>query len=313
MNAVNLSAVDLNLLLVVATVLEERSATRAAQRLHVTQSAVSNALKRARVLFGDPLVVREARGLTPSPRAAELLPALRGWLEEARRLVANAAAFDPNTSTRRFTIACADAVAIALLEPILALLRRRAPRASLRLLTLERLLAEDALARGDADLLIGIPPVLPPGHAASLVYREPLMCIVRRDDRRVTKRLGLDLYASLPHVELALFGAVDEAVDRALARRGRAREVAVTLPHFATVPLAVLAIGGVATVGARLARAFASWMPLRVLAPPVRLAPIEIRQVWHRRSDADPAAVFLRGLVEAAGRPASPRSRARTS
>ncbi len=298
----NLAAIDLNLLNVVATVLEERSATKAAARLHVTQSAVSNAMRRARDLFGDPLVTREAYGLAPTPRGAELLPALRAWLEEARRLVAKAPVFDPGTSTRTFTVACTDAVAIALLQPMLRLLTKRAPSARLRLVTLDRMIAHDGLARGEVDLLIGIPPVMPPGHEAERIYQDPLACIVRRDHPRVRSKLTLPLFASLPHVDLALFGAVDDTIDRALARHGKARTVTVALPHFSSVPLAVLETDGIATLSSRLARAFAARLPLKVLEPPLALEPVEVRQVWHRRSETDAAVGFLRALVREAAR-----------
>ncbi|MFT3772645.1 MAG: LysR family transcriptional regulator [Minicystis sp.] len=302
MTDVNLAAVDLNLLNVVATVLEERSATRAAAKLHVTQSAVSNSVRRARELFRDPLVVREPHGLRPTPRGEALLPPLRAWLEEARRLVADAPRFDPRTSARTFTIACSDAVAITLLRPLLQVLGARAPGTKLRLQTLDRLIAEDGLARGEVDLLLGIPPVLPAGHDAELVYRDGLECIVRRGHPRVRDRLTLGLYAALPHVELALFGSIDGAVDRALAKEGRARSVKVALPHFSSVPLAVLESDCVATLSSRIARAFAASFPLRVLRPPVALDEIEIRQVWHRRSEDDDGVRFLRRAVLAAAR-----------
>jgi len=278
-------------------VLEESSATRAAAKLHVTQSAVSNSLRRAREIFGDPLVVREPHGLSPTPRALRLLPALRAWLEEARRMVSNAPSFDPATSTRSFGIACSDSLAIILLKPLLRRLQRVAPHVRLRFLTLDRLISADALARGEADLLIGIPPVLPAAHEAELVYRDPMKCIVRRDHPRVRSRLGLETYASLPHVDIALFGTVDDRVDRALARHGKSRVVSVALPHFAAVPLAVLETDGVATLSERLARVFAEQFQLRVFKPPVELEPIEIRQVWHRRSADDEALLFLRSLI----------------
>lgn len=300
MRDVNLAAIDLNLLNVVATVLEERSATRAAEKLHVTQSAVSNAMRRARDLFGDPLVAREPHGLRPTPRGEALHPALRAWLEEARRLVAGAPRFDPRSSSRTFTIACVDAVAIALLRPLLRVLASRAPNTALRLLTLDKLIAEDGLARGQVDLLLGMPPVVPAGHDAELVYRDLLACIVRRDRGRLT----LDRYAALPHVEVALFGAVDSTVDRALAKVGRARHVKVAVPHFSSLPLGVLEVDGVATVSNRIARAFAAIFPLRVLKPPVALDPIEVRQVWHRRSEGDDGVTFLRRAVRAAARAA---------
>ncbi|MEO8181031.1 MAG: LysR family transcriptional regulator [Deltaproteobacteria bacterium] len=307
----NLAAIDLNLLNVLATVLEKRSATRAAAELHVTQSAVSNALKRARELFGDPLVVRRPYGLEPTARASALLPSLRAWLEEARRLVAGAEPFDPACSTRTFCIACSDAVAVTLLQPMLRLLDARAPGTSLRMQTLDRLISESGLERGETDLLIGIPPVLPPRHEAELVYRDELECIVRRDHPTLRSRLTLAAFASLPHVDLALFDVVDDTIDRALSRHGRSRTVRVALPHFSSVPLAVLATDCIATLSSRLARTFAARLPLRVFPPPVALDAIEVRQVWHRRSEADGAVEFLRTLVRDAAQLSSPKARGR--
>lgn len=292
----------MNLLHVVATVLRERSATKAAARLHVTQSAVSNALRRARAIFGDPLVTREPHGLAPTARGLALLQPLQAWVEEARRLVGDAPVFDAARSTRTFTIACTDAIALTLLPALVRRLRAAAPCTRLRLLTLERLLAEEPLGRGECDLLIGIPPVVPPGHAAELVYRDPFACLVRRDHPAVTARLSLERFASLPHAELALFGTNDDTIDRALARHGKAREIAFSLPHFSAVPLAVMESDAVATLGRRVARAFAERYPLRVLTPPVKLPPMSIRQVWHRRAESDPAVAFLRKLVVTAAR-----------
>lgn len=307
MNEVNLGSVDLNLLHVLATVLQERSATRAARRLHVTQSAVSNALSRARNLFADELVVRVPYGLQPTPRAAALLPALSAWVEDARQLLTPSPTFAPEGSTRTFRIACSDAVALTLLQPILRLLHERAPNARLRMLTLDRLVAEDGLARGQVDLLIGMPPVVPSGHDAELVYTDPMECIVRRNHPGVRVRLSLDAFASLPHVDLALFDSVDDTIDRALAKHGLSRTVQIALPHFSSVPLAVMQTNCVATLSSRIARAFAQRMPLRVLRPPLSLEPIEIRQVWHKRSANDPATQFLREIVRNAARAGTSR------
>ena len=313
MRDVNLSGVDLNLLHLLSVVLEERSATRAADRLHVTQSAVSNALRRARDLFGDPLVIRRPHGLEPTPRALAMLPALRSWIDGAQRLLQQAPSFDPRQSTRTFRIACSDAVAVTLLQPILQLLSERAPRVRLRMLTLDRVVAHDGLARGDVDLVIGIPPVIPDDQEAELVYRDPMVCIVRIDHPKVRTRLSLDVFASLPHVDLALFDTVDDTVDRALSTHGRSRTVQVALPHFSAVPLAVASTDCVATLSSRLAQAFAARLPLRVLKPPVTFEPIEIRQVWHRRSEADRSVRFLRGVVRDAAAFTAPRTKRRRS
>jgi DNA-binding transcriptional LysR family regulator len=294
---VNIAAIDLNLLHVLATVLEERSATRAARKLHVTPSAVSNALRRARDLFDDPLVVRRPHGLEPTPRAVVLLPGLRAWVEDARRLLIESPSFEPTSSTRTFRIACSDAVAMTLLQPILRLLMQRAPRTRIRLLTLDRLIAEDGLARGSVDSVIGMPPVIPNDCEAELVYRDPMVCIVRADHPKVRTRLSLHAYASLPHVDLALFDSVEDTIDRVLSKHGRSRNVQFSFPHFSSVPLAVAETNCVATLSSRLARMFARRLPLRVLKPPVRLDPVEVRQVWHRRSDDDEAIRFLRAVV----------------
>ncbi len=302
MRSANLGSVDLNLLHVLATVLEERSATRAAKRLHVTQSAVSNALRRLRELFGDQLVVRRPHGLEPTPRALALLPRLREWADDTRGLLGDPPAFDPQRSTRTFRIACSDAVATALLQPILRLMRERCPAARLRLLTLDRALPEDGLARGQVDLLVGMPPVLPEGHDAELVYRDPMESIVRTGHPAVRSRLTLDAFTRLPHVDVALFDDVNDAIDKALAKHGRVRVVQVALPHFSSVPLAVAETDCVATLSSRLARAAAARLPLRVLKPPVALEPVEVRQVWHRRFSTDDAVLFLRELVRDAAR-----------
>lgn len=299
MRDVNLAAVDLNLLLVVHQVLETRSATRAAQRLSVTQSAVSNALRRAREVFGDALVVREPYGFAPTALGAALQPRLARWLEEARRILAGEGAFDPATSRRAFTIACSDAIAIVLLRPLLRLLAARAPATTLRLVTLDRLLGEDGLVRGDVDLLVGVPPHVPPAHLAEPLYEDPFVCLVYAGALGRRRSLSVAAYAALPHVELALFGDVDDAVDRALAAVGHARVVKVAAPSFAVVPAAVAEIGGVCTLGARVARALATAEHVVVRCPIAR-PPLAIRQVWHARADGDEGVRFLRQVVREA-------------
>jgi DNA-binding transcriptional LysR family regulator len=314
MNDVNLAAVDLNLLVVLDAVLREGSATRAAARLRVTQSAVSNALGRLRALFGDPLVVRRPRGLEPTPRAAALAPPLRALLDGASRLIAGEGAFDPATTARAFSIACSDAIGVVLFRPLVAALARAMPRARLRVLTLERLLATDGLARGDVDLLIGVPPALPPGCSAERLYDDPMRCVLRAGHPRAARRLSLGDYAALPHVEVALFGAPDEAVDRALARQGLARTVRVAVPHFASVPPVLLETDCVATLSARLARGFARHYPLRVVRPPLDLPSVGVNVVWHRRAERDEGVALLRRLVvEAARRGAAPAGRPRAT
>jgi DNA-binding transcriptional LysR family regulator len=295
MTVVNLGSIDLNLLVVLDAVLRERSATKAASRLHVTQSAVSNALRRLRALFDDALVVRTAHGFVLTPRAHALAPILRALLSDTERLLA------PNANQlerpRTFTIACADAVSVSLIPRVFCALERELPLARLRVVTLERELSNQGLARGEVDLVIGIPPFVPAGCEGEPVYEEQMVCIARRDHPEIGAKLSLDRYATLPHVEVALFGEPDDRVDRALARAGRSRTIALTVPHFSSVPFAVAQSDCVAALGRGIARAYASPLGLRVLIPPVDLPRLRIQQIWHRRATDDPGVTRLRALI----------------
>ncbi|MET0389498.1 MAG: LysR family transcriptional regulator [Polyangiales bacterium] len=295
MTDIDLAAVDLNLLVVLDAVLAERSATRAAARLHVTQSAVSSALRRLRALFDDPLLLRTAHGLVPTARAELIAPRLAAVLASTAALLAKAPASD--RAARLFTIACTDAVGVALVPALQRALARRMPSARLRVVTLERELSTQGLASGEVDLLVGIPPALPVGCDGELIYRDPIVCVVRRDHPQVGKRLTLERWAALPHVEVALFGVPDDRVDRALAQRGRTRSIVLSVPHFSSVPFALVGSDNIAVLGRRLAQAYARPFRLRILTPPIALPQLDVQQVWHRRSTHDPALIRFRDLV----------------
>lgn len=295
MTDVNLSTVDLNLLVVLGAVLETSSATRAAQRLHVTQSAVSNALRRAREVFGDPLFVRTARGLSPTPLAVELAPRLERWLGEARGLL-GAERFDPKTTTRRFTLAGTDALAATLFPPLLRRFRARFPAASLRLVTLERMVREDGLGSGDVDLHLGIPPRVPSGCLSSPLYEDRFVVVASR--RLRVRRMTLATFASLPHVENALFGEPDDEIDRQLEVHGLRRRIVAAVPHLALLPRLVAETDGISVVAEELVRASSVRARLVTYPVPLPLPPLRFVSVWHRRSDADPGHRALRALVD---------------
>lgn len=296
---VNLSTVDLNLLVVLHHVLRERSATRAARRLGVTQSAVSNALVRLRELFHDPLVVRHARGLAPTPRAESLAPRLSRLLEEAGALL-DAQGFDPATSTREFTLACADYYGMVVVPPLAAALREQAPRATLRVLTLDQLVAGGGLAR-EVDVHVGRPPTLPAGCRVQSLFEERFVCVTRKT--KAAARMSLREFAAAEHVRVQVLDAVRDPIDVALQARGIERNVALTVAHFSLAPLVVLRTGWIATMSERLARLYAGFLPLTLRAPPFALSARPVQMIWHERTHADPATRFFRALVVAASRP----------
>jgi len=297
---VNLSSIDLNLLVVLEAVLQEQSATRSAARLHVTQSAISSALRRLRELFDDPLMIRTRHGFIPTARALQLAPELERVLSGARALLAPSER-DPVHSTRTLSIAATDAISIVLLPTLLPALARSLPRARVRMVTLEHALAGHGLARGEVDLLIGIPPTLPAGCSGEPLYEDEIVCVTRADHPSIRpgRRLTLDLFARLPHAEVALFGTPDDRVDQALARASRTREIAITVPHFSSIPYAVAHSDCVAILGRRLANVYAKPLGLRIHAPPVPLPGLTVQQVWHNRSAHDRGVLRLRELLRA--------------
>lgn len=295
----NIEQLDLNLLRVLQCVLAERSATRAAKRLHVTQSAVSNALARLREAFGDPLVVRSARGLSPTPRGRELSPRLDALLGSLRELLSDDQAFDAATTTREFTLACAD-YCTAIVGPRLAeLLRARAPGARLRFVPLEQLTDSQGLA-SNVDLHLGMPAKVPAGCSSAVLFEDRFVCLLPRRGKPWPKRLSLRRYLAAEHVRVSVLGSTGDAVDRLLQKRGLARNVVLTVPHFSVVPLIVERTGYVATLSLRLAQTQLRSFDVSYSEPPLSLGKRATRMIWHLRTDRDPGARFLRELVQRA-------------
>jgi len=293
---VNISAIDLNLLHVLHAVLEEGSATGAAKRLHVTQSAVSNALARLRQVFADPLVVRHARGLIPTPRALTLKPELSAILGSVGKLLEKPAGFDPATTTRVFTVACAD-YCTAILGPALAeLMRTRAPLASLHMVTLEHLAGTEGLA-SNIDVHLGMPPRVPAGCHSVTLFQDSFVCMLRKG---APKRLSLQDYLHASHIRVSVLGSTKDAIDMVLAKRSLARKISLVVAHFSVLPLMVERTGHVATLSRRLAETQARAFDVELREPPLQLGTRPTRMVWHQRSEADPGALFFRRLVQEA-------------
>lgn len=295
MSPVNVSDVDLNLLHVLRALLEERSATRAAERLHVTQSAVSNSLRRARELFRDALVVRTGRGFTPTPRAAALLPELQGILDGAKRLIEGEQAFAPELSERRFTIACTDVTCAILMPRLTAAFEKRLPRAQLCVKTVEDLNAT-GYAGSNVDLFVGVARSLPAGCQTEVLFEDPTVLVVRNGHPMARRRMSIKDYTRWRHLEVDMDTYRDDSVDQQLAAYGISRRIAMTVPYFTAVPAIVAATNLVATTTLAIAKTFGHFR-LRVLKPPFELPSVVLRYVWHRRVAEDSGVTFLRGLI----------------
>ena len=287
---------DLNLLSVLDAVLTEGSVARAAQRLHVVPSAISNSLARLRAIAGDPLVVKKGRGIVPTPKALELAPVLTKALRELHEAVYKHA-FNPATTTRSFTLALADAGQVVHLPRIAALFAREMPHAQLRAVGIDSLVSLGGLAGTDVDAVIG------PGEAAvdihvEPLFREPTVLIGRRRHRAARK---------IPHGPLRHV-AVDMAPGRtprdvtaaAYARAGVPRNVAMVVPTFSAAAAVVAATDLVATVPRSLFDVLGPRLQLQVLPDPIPPLSVTMKLSWHERTHLDPAASGFRDVVRRA-------------
>jgi DNA-binding transcriptional LysR family regulator len=294
----NISAVNLNLLVAFEALFEELSVTAAARRAGVTQPAMSNTLGQLRLLFDDALFLRHRTGLTPTARAKQLAEPIRQGL----RLLESALVereFDARSSERRFVVMASDYVELVLLPALLGRLAKQAPgvRLQLRPWTLHE--APPELARGEADLMLGFYDQLPKHHHEQPLFSDEYVCVVRRGHPalRGKRKLTLTKYLELSHVLVSSRSDSPGSVDRALAALGKKRRVGARVSHFLTVPVLVAKTDFVAALDRRVAEAFAAPLGLQLFRPPLALPKGSVGQVWHEQQHSDPAHRWLRALI----------------
>ncbi len=296
----NLASVDLNLLVAFEALMEERSVTRAGQRIGLAQPSMSSILTRLRSLFGDDLFVRTASGMQPTAKAVALARPISDALGQIRGLLEPGSDFDPATARRRLAIAVTDYGDLVVVPPLVAALRREAPGIDLVVRPIIDAAASVAnLEHGDIDALIG-------GHLPAsthitrcTLFEESFVCI--RDAKRSKRnsRLTRDDYTRLPHALFSSAGGdgLPGAIDTLLARHGRKRRTAVTLAHVVAVPFAVAGTDLVATMAGRIARRFAAAAGVSVTPVPYDVEAFTIDLLHTRRAMADPALRWFIDLV----------------
>lgn len=304
MQRAHLAAVDLNLLVVLDAVMAERSVTRAAERVRLTQPAVSHALSRLRALFRDPLFVRTPAGMEPTPLALELGPRVAAVLGEVGAILAPGGAFDPAASERAFAIGMSDYAAAVFLPALARRVGRAAPGVTLLARHTSHAVGIGTLDAGEAELVVGHFPEPPRHLEAELLYREGFLCALRAGHPALAAGGGLDLeaYLGCSHLNVSLRGEPSGYVDRVLARsrRGRRRRVALTAGHFLVAADVAAATDLVATEPERVLRPAAARLALELCRPPFRVPPFDVVQMWPRRLTGDAGHAWLRGQVRAA-------------
>ncbi len=301
---VNLSTFDLNLLRVLDALLREGSTVAAGTRLGLSQPAVSNALGRLRAATGDALFFRQGQGLAPTEYARRLEGPLREHLDAIQTLLNGPRTFDPQTSEARFRISGSDFFAEMLMPQLAGRLAAEAPRMLLHLVDLVPDSYVDTLERYEVDLAL-IPAIPFPDWVQSrAIFKSTFSVIARRGHPdmvqagiRPGEAVPIDLFCALGHVLFSPEGKDSAMGDAALARVGRKRRVAMTMPVFSGVYRAVANSDLIALLPTQLARHVAPVVGLEVYSAPMPIDPATITMIWHRRYSGWPPHAWLREQI----------------
>ncbi|MFH5823156.1 LysR family transcriptional regulator [Georgenia sp. AZ-5] len=289
-----LASLDLNLLVALDALLDEQSVTRAAERLHVGQSAMSATLARIRSIFDDPLLVRDGRSLKATPFGESLREPLAAVLREIQALVDRASLFDPEQSDRIFTVIASDYVALVLLRPLLERLAKEAPQIQIRVRPIEAGLLDD-LGRGLVDLVIYPRELLPRNRPFSSqpLFEDRYVCVVDAAHPDVTDQLTQEQFASLPYLA-ASQGVLRSLADDHLDGDGLARNTMMVAQSFVMAPFLLPGTRMYTLIHQRLADILMADLRFKVLPPPYEIPPIHELMLWSPRDNADPGHAWLR-------------------
>lgn len=309
-----MESTDLGLLVPLDALLQESSVTGAARRVGLSTPAMSHALARIRERLGDPILVRSGRGMLLTPRALALKPQVHSVVTEARRMLEPERPFVAAELSRTFVVHATDYVLTILGAAVDRILRKEAPKVCLRFVPNT---PDDAALLRDqgSDLAVGIYGDLPQEMRNRQLLTDRFVCVLRRGHPAAKRRLTLERFVDLPHLQVAPRGKPGGYLDDVLRERGLSRIVARSVPYFVTALGLVAETDYVLTISERIAKRFAEPLSLVVLEVPVKLRPYALSLVWHPRMDGDPGHRFLREVLvraasEAAGdRHEAPRTR----
>ncbi|NKQ10976.1 LysR family transcriptional regulator [Pseudomonas sp. SST3] len=296
----NFHGIDLNLLVAFDALMSERNVSRAAVQVGVSQPAMSAALSRLRKLFGDPLFLRSAKGLLPTPRARDLAEPIAQALLQIESTLVEKPTFLPGKAALTFKLGLSDYPAFVLLPLLLQALAEIAPGVSLNVHAFtDRDHAVDLLDAGVIDAAIGVPPTQADGRILTRrLLRDEFVTIVSSGHPAARHGMTLRNYLDLPHVLVSPEGELYGLVDQALAQQGRKRKLGLTLPQMFAVPAIVARTSMSATVLKRVARYSPAGQELMLFPPPVQLPEVVFDLIWHRRSDSHPAQCWLRNFID---------------
>ena len=300
----NLRAIDLNLLVILDSLIEERSVRRAGDRIGLSQSATSHALDRLRKVLDDEILVRTTSGMEPTARAQAIASPLKAALEGLSAAL-EPPHFDPSGAVGNFTVGVETYETIRVLPGLVGQVRREAPNMEL---TVRSGAVYDILSwldQGRMDVGIGRFHGLPDRFMTCALMSDRYVCAMRSGHPLSQVPMTLDRYLSATHLLISMSGATEDVVDTTLEKLNHRRNVVMRLPHGLAALMALADSDVIATVARGAASTFAGFVPLTLVAPPFDIAKTEFRLIWSRRLHENPAHQWLRRKIIAIGHEAA--------
>lgn len=290
---------DLNLLVALDALLQERSVSLAAERIHLSQSATSSALGRLRDYFGDELLVLKGRNMVPTARGEGLIAPVRALLEQIRETITVPPPFDPATSTRRLAIMASDFSIDVLLARALLAFADEAPGVTFEICPLADDVV-DELVRGRADVLISIDTTISSDLPSAFLFEDDFVAVGWTDNPALAGGMTMDLYQTLGHV-VTRFGKSRTPAFEEWAIRSQVvqRHVQVVAPDFTSVGTFLVGSQRIATVHRRLAQQMIGHLPLKIMEMPFQIPRIRQMAQWMPSSANDPAIGWLVSRLQA--------------
>ena len=303
----NISKIDLNLLIYLDVLLREKNVTRAAGQLNITQPAMSNGLKRLRTLFNDPILVRTSDGMVPTERARALAPAIRKILMELEEALQGEEDFNEKNSHRVFRLMASDYAASTLLPKLLKRINQLAPNVTIDIMTPSDVTFHDVEA-GKIDMAINRFDELPQSFHQKTIWRDTFSCLLSADNPVVSK-CNLNTYLGAKHVWVSKTGfgvgvGMDPKdvqklgwVDEALARLGKQRDIKVFTRNYHVAMQLAFEDELVATLPTRAALIHKNDANYTILKPPFDIPDIELKMIWSPLLHHDASHIWFRQLV----------------
>jgi len=294
----DISDLDLNLLVVLDAMFEEGRTTRVAERLGISQPMVSYALGKLRRSLDDELFVRVGNGMRPTRYAESLHAPVREVMRRIREEILRPAQFDPSVAQRTLTLCMSDMGEMLFLPPILDRLAKEAPGIRIQCLALPRHEVEAGLSDGAIDFAIGYFPDL--AGAAIMrqgLFAHPFALVLREGHPLLEFEFTLDHYRQAKHIIVKNEGRVNQLLEFSWKKIGLTGPVMVELPHYLSLPYIVSSTDFIATIPMAAAKYFSRLTGVRCVDLPFEMPRVELKQYWHQRSHSDECSIWFRGLV----------------